>query len=256
MHLFKLAVLYLEFSPPDKYDYAFPLLTHYLEKLRWTDITYFRINNRQEGTGIIKREGDTVYLYGDNENWEFSGWQKGMDFIVDNKLTFDVVLMVNSSFEAPGPSFLRDYTNLWTITRSALLKQVIGRIDSHGLDTVLNGQDTKFWVCTNCVFLPLSALLKLKNIVSIHSGDLERYLPVAFEGASRPFREDAPMNEVYKAHIVEWLTQNWHSKIELSPDTWSLFRAKVKAIFNEALFSVRLRELGFPIVSYGKKKYY
>jgi len=70
------------------------------------------------------------------------------------------------------------------------------------------------------------------------------------------FQPDAAINRVYQRWIVEWLTERWHSRFDLSSETWELFKTKAAAIFNEALLTAKFKELGYPPESYGDRKYY
>jgi hypothetical protein len=70
------------------------------------------------------------------------------------------------------------------------------------------------------------------------------------------FKENAPLSRNYQQWIIEWLTQHWHSRFEISEQTWEVFRGKVLTILNEALLSAKFAESGYLIRSYGTKKYY
>ncbi len=81
-------------------------------------------------------------------------------------------------------------------------------------------------------------------MVSVREHDLDAFLAAAYPGPGAVFRPDAPLNQAYRDYVVEWLTRRWHSHFELGPATWGHFRAKVRAILNEAMLSIRLRQLG------------
>jgi hypothetical protein len=66
------------------------------------------------------------------------------------------------------------------------------------------------------------------------------------------FKDQAPLNRNYRLHLVEWLTERWHSRFEINHQTWDLFKNKVAAILNEALLSARFIEAGFDIRPFGK----
>ncbi len=62
------------------------------------------------------------------------------------------------------------------------------------------------------------------------------------------------MSERCRDYIRSWLTGDgtgqgvvWHSRFDLSRETLPLFEAKVLAILNEHMLSVRMREAGYPI---------
>jgi hypothetical protein len=70
------------------------------------------------------------------------------------------------------------------------------------------------------------------------------------------FKEDAPISRNYQQRIIEWLTEHWYSRFEISAETWDKFKAKVSAILNEALLSAKFVEMGYILQTYGNKKYY
>ncbi len=70
------------------------------------------------------------------------------------------------------------------------------------------------------------------------------------------FKENAPISRNYQQWIIEWFTERWHSKFEISSETWPTFKTKLAAILNEALLSAKFVELGCTLQSYGSKKYY
>ncbi|MFW8601839.1 hypothetical protein ACOHYD_10210 [Desulfobacterota bacterium M19] len=70
------------------------------------------------------------------------------------------------------------------------------------------------------------------------------------------YQENAPINKNYRRWIIEWLTEKWHSRFEINPDTWEFFKTKAAAIFNESLLTAKFKELGYPPETYGNKKYY
>lgn len=253
--MIKLAILYLQFDV-GKYPGSLPKLQQYLSKIKCCRRTYFIIDNKDEGDQYSKSDNNTYYLQGDNSDWEFSGWQRGIDFIINKRLNFHIILFVNDAFEAPGPSFLCDYASFSTLLKSFLFNAMIGRIDSHGKDTEALGYNTKSWVCTNCFFVPYRTIKKLGKITTIDSQRIDEFLFPDFYTEKPVFIKNAPINMIYRDHIINWLTNEWHSKFTLDPMHWNFFRKKTKAILNEALLTARFKELGVKILSYGDIKYY
>ena len=252
---FSLAVIYIEHSP-EKFPNAFQILQSYLEKIKFWRITYFKVNNKDTGDSYRKINDKTYYLQGDNSEREFSGWQKGIDFLETMNLNFNVILFVNEAFENPGTSFLIDYASFITVFKSYILNAAIGRIDSHGKETEVLGYFTKSWICSNCFFISGKLLKSLKTFVTINNENMNDFFEKEFIDSNSTFKETAPINKEYKEHIIQWLTIDWYGHFSIDPDHWNLFREKTKAILNEALLSARLRELNAPVLSYGQKKYY
>ena len=261
--LLNLTIIYVEYitEKRSKYRDSFIKLYKYLEKIPLCKKHYIIVDNLNCDSeyNLIKLHDDIIRIAGDNSDGEFSGWQKGVEFLQDKKSNYfktDIVLFANDAFLNPGPIFLEDYATLNLLLKSILTGSVIGRIDRHAKDNLsLLGYDVSEWVCTNCFFMPLNVLNGINNtIISLKEDDINMFVE-QYEYDKRYFRDDAPVSKEYQDIIVEWLTCNWHSAFK--PETnWELFRYKVKAIFNEVLLSAKIKEAGFKINSYGKKKYY
>jgi hypothetical protein len=245
----RLAVIFLQYDT-QKYPGAFEHLKSYLSKFDPKRVFFVLVNNRDEGNGSRNLDDGTVYLQGDNTDWEFSGWQKGVEFMRTTNTEHDVVLFVDDAFEACEPSYLLNHNLHWLVLKCYTIKVVFGAITTLWDKTMLNTRSARIWIKTNCFFMPGSVLGRLGTLVSVDETLLDNYVTKQFVADNGPFKHDAPMNGAYRKHIVIWLTERWHSKFALSESTWPFFRAKVKAILNEALLSIRIRELGFMILPY------
>jgi len=96
MSVKNLAVVHLQYDY-SKYPDSFAYIVGQLNKLSCKK-KYFIINNKR-----IKKKNeifDNVYILpGDNSNWEFSGWQKGLDYIRKN-IDCDLILFTNDSLNS------------------------------------------------------------------------------------------------------------------------------------------------------------
>jgi hypothetical protein len=116
------------------------------------------------------------------------------------------------------------------------------------------GAEIKNWICTNCFFVPSGVMNAVGNIVTIDNNGLDAFIDRHYRGEF--FKKDAPISEPYRRFIIEWLTRRWRSGFVIGPETWNDYRQKVKAMLNEALFTARVREKGFGVLSYGSRLYY
>lgn len=248
----RLAVLYLQWDP-EKHGGDFETLRSYVDGIRFCRKTYYVIDNKREGSGSTQLAEDVFAVDGDNSAGEFTGWQRGIETIRSQGRRFGTFLFCNDAFLAPGESFLREYGSR-ALLYSVVLRAMVGRLDSHGEPLSLLGYEFTDWVCSNCFFLPESAVDRLQSVVSIRDEDLDALLTPA--PSSAVFRADGRIGEGYRTQILHWLTRRWHSRLEIGDETWDLLRLKVRAILNEALLTARVRELGFPVRNYGSKKYY
>lgn len=245
----RLAVIYVEYNP-EKYAGVFETLKGYLRKVDRRRITYVVVNNKDEGSASKVLDDGTFYIQGDNLEREFSGWQRGIEFLRDRKIPFDVVLFANEALEVIQPSYLPTVNVSWLVLKTHLLKAAFGAIDTLWEKTAIQGKSTRIWINTNCFFLPSSLLKKLESIVSVNSRTIDIYVPETFPRNGGIFTEGSPLNSVYKDHLISWFTKEWHGKLALDEKNWPVFRAKTKAILNEALLSIRIRECGHLILPY------
>lgn len=243
----RLAVIFLQYDS-EKYPRAFEQLKMCLKKLIPKQVIVVLVNNRDEGDGSRRLDEKTTYLQGNNADWEFSGWQKGVNYLQENGVEYDVGLLVDDAFEAGGPSYLRNHNLRWLVLKCHVLNVVLGEITTLWDRSIIDGGSARIWIKTGCFFVPRAILSRLGTLVSVDETSLNKYLPEKFPGRADPFESDAPINAEYRKHIVTWLTERWHSKFALTETSWIFFRAKVKAILNEALLSIRIREMGFIIM--------
>lgn len=252
----ELVVLFVEYDRgiAGGADRVFATLQQYLAPVRGCRIRFVRIDNKHETLGL-NQSGPILTMGGDNRYREFSGWQKGVEAIDRLGLPCDLVLLVNDMFLTPGESFLKDYASRDLLQRSLDQRAIIGRIDSTGTHYTAYGYDLSRWICTNCFLAPKAALEALGTLVTVRE-NLSDFLAEGYPEGEGLFKGDAPMNEAYKAWLVEWLTQRWHSRFVVSAATWELFRTKVRNILNEALLTARFAEAGFLPQEYGERRYY
>lgn len=234
-------------------DQVFAALQEYLRPVRGCCISFIRIDNKREDLRL-SQDGQVFRMGGDNRYREFSGWQRGVETTDRLNLPCDLVLFVNDMFLTPGESFLKDYASRDFFKNSLSQRAIIGRIDSTGNHYTAYGYDLSHWVCTNCFLAPRAAVAAVRDLVTVRE-NIDDFLAESYPG--KPFfKVDAPMNEAYKAWLVEWLSQRWHSRFVVEEATWDLFRAKVRNILNEALLTARFAEAGFSPQVYGERKYY
>nr|MBF0223156.1 hypothetical protein [Desulfobulbaceae bacterium] len=92
--------------------------------------------------------------------------------------------------------------------------------------------------------------------LEIFKNKYENQLAITIYNDSCLYQKNAQINSAYKRWLIEWLTERWHSKFEISQNTWDIFKTKSAAILNESLLTAKLAELGYKPDSYGDKQYY
>lgn len=247
-----LAVLFLQYDTL-KYPGVFDAMKAMVDRIRLCRPTYYLIDNRDEGGGV-RRIAEGVYsVGGDNSSWEFSAWQRGVERLKEAGHEPAVYLFITDAFLGPGPSFLAD-CGTRALLKSFLLASAVGRIDAFGPGGVLLGHEVPDWLCTGCFFLPRRIVEALGGMVTVGEDAMDAFMPREFTG--EVFRKDAPMSDRYKEFIIDWMTRRRRHTYTICAATWREFRGKVRAILNEAMLTVRIREAGYRVRRYGSKLYY
>jgi len=243
----RLVAIFLQYDK-EKYRDAYQRFRSYLSKLDQNRVTYILIDNKDEGNGSWFLDDGTIYLQGDNTDREFSGWQRGVDYLRNHDIACNVVLFANEAFEAIEVCYLKNHRPGWLINKAHTLKMVFGLVATRWEKTLVHGKSTRVWLGTHCFFVPREVVERLVTVISVDERTFEDYLPKDFPGKGEVFKQTAPINQASRIRIIRWLTEEWHSKMAITDSTWPYFRAKAKAILNEELLSIRIRELGYWIL--------
>lgn len=192
---------------------------------------------------------DVVLIGGDNGQWEFSGWDRGIAMLDRLRVGVDLVHFVTSAFDTLYTDFISRFDEA-LLARVAEAGAACGHLDQRGEAMELFGYASDHWIRTSFFFLPPSAVRSLQSMVSCEPGP-EVFTP----DPARPFADAAPLCDEFKRFVTRWLTGDgtgqgveWHSRFDLDHETLDHFQRKAATIFNEALLTVRLRELGYPVV--------
>lgn len=271
---YKLAVLYLE-CQRDKYPNAFGELVGYLDKLCSCKYDIIKIDNNIDHDYFKRIDNTTVVINGDNKCREFSGLQKGVDYLrvrvdsptilwrlnsqlrqliprglrsgdsSDKKKKYDAILFVNDSFLVYGRMFADAVLRSEVVAECVKRNAIAGIVDKSEEIMELDGYNVTEWIRTNCFFMAAPILTKISSLCSVDALSINKFIPS--EPSENYFNTDAPINENLKLHIINWLTTGWHSKFNLY-DNWDLFRFKTCAILNEKLLTARIRKDGFDFI--------
>jgi hypothetical protein len=192
---------------------------------------------------------NVMLVGGDNGYWEFWGWDRGLAQLERLGGRFDLVHFVTSAFDMLYTDFISHFDEP-LLSHASAAGVALGHIDHRNEPMRLFGRESDHWIRTSFFFLPQPAVRALHSMVSCEPG------PNIFSSdPSRPFLEEAPLADELKDFVTSWLTGEgtgqgvtWHSRFDLDHDTFEYFKQKATTIFNEALLTVRLHELGFPVI--------
>jgi len=234
----KIAVIYVQYDTK-KYPHSLPYIVGQLNKTNlhteYVIVDNLRKEKEEEVFGVFH------IIAGNNKNWEFSGWQKGLDYVKKN-ISHDVILFVNDSLKSYGKTLLDDdkLKDMFYLSKKHNL--LIGRIDRSLISSELffNERDLSSWICSNC-FIGSSEIFQLLNV---DNTDLFNVNEITQD--LKLFMSSKEISSGLKRHIYLWLSKYWHSAFNAESDG-ILFKNKAKAIINEMLLTNRAMELGFRV---------
>jgi hypothetical protein len=199
--------------------------------------------------GHLERERDRTLIGGDNSFWEFSAFDRVIEWLGPRIWAFDLVHLATSAFNTLYTAYLDRFDA--TCLRAIAGRPVcLGHVDCYNEPIEVFSFRSQHWVRTSFLFLPPAELKALGTLVGTR--DRARF----FSGdPSCPFRADAPLSDAYRRLITSWLEggdtgqgMRWHSRVAPSPEDLSLFEGKAIAIINEHLLSIRLRAMGCRLI--------
>jgi hypothetical protein len=193
---------------------------------------------------VEEREG-AVLLGGDNTSWEFSAFDRALDFVGSDIWSYDFVHFATSAFNTLYVAYLDRFDTrlLQALTGQAVC---LGHIDCYNEPIEVLTYRSQHWIRSCFFFVPPAEIKALGSLVTIADGS--RF----FSGnPDEAFRVDAPISRRFREYITQWLTGHeigqgveWHSHFALTRETVPAFEQKARAILNEHLLGIRLRALG------------
>ncbi|MEM7582928.1 MAG: glycosyltransferase family 4 protein [Acidobacteriota bacterium] len=244
----QLSVVFVQYDRR-KYRRALERLIGSLSRFESVDFRIVTIDNANPGPWYHEVSSDLIQLGGDNSAWEFSAFDRGVEFLSRHGLGTKVYAFATDAFQAYGTSYL-DLIDDRTLHDSLTLKAAIGWIDSFGQDLALLDYRYREWMRTSLFFMPAELL---KRCFPLQTAFDPRQIFGA--GPAQPFLPSAPISDNLRALLLAWLTtvptditlgEVWHSQFDLDDSNFDFFRHKVSAILREQLLSARMQAQGIP----------
>ncbi len=182
---------------------------------------------------------------GDNRFYEFSGWNSAIQKYSDLVRAVDVVLFVTSAFQESFSAYLHEF-NPKILEVVSVRNVCVGHLDAYPAPIQIFGETSQAWMRTSFFALPSKLALEMGILTA------EKSVDFFSEDFKNPFKSSAKLSENYKTYILDWLTGpglghgEWHSRFDLTEKTFSRFKQKAVAIFNEHFLSIEARKRGFP----------
>lgn len=212
----------------------------------------------------VESVASNIYrISGNNQNMEFSGWQRGIDFIEKKygPSSKDVFVLVNDTvhrrnYAIGGDRYFDDFmirksTTEWPDRWAA------GYLDDFPAEVSINGLTFTNWIRSNFIVFNQGCTNLITPLVFPCSES------VLFEDdVSKGFwRDSAPLSENWKAYISSWLFGDedpnfpeyrlkWIKCQRLSDNNRDYFRKKAVSILSEHYFSARLWRGGVEVFDF------
>lgn len=207
------------------------------------------VDNALPRAFVDEREDGTALIGGDNSSWEFSAFDRAIEFVGADIWSYDFVHFATSAFNTLYVAYLDRFTSP-LLTAASGRPACIGHIDCYNEPVRVGTYRAQHWMRSCFFFLPPAEVKVLGSFVSVPDGT-----PFFSGNPDAPFRSDAPLDQQYREYITQWLTGagvgqgvSWHSTFALRRDTLHAFEQKARAILNEQLLSIRLQALGCRLV--------
>jgi hypothetical protein len=202
------------------------------------------VDNALPRTTVAQSGGRTL-LGGDNRVWEFSAFDRAVEWLGPTLDDYDYIHFATSAFNELYTGYLERFT--LGVLRAGITRSLcIGHIDCYNEPIRISSHVSQHWVRTAFFVLPPSVVSALGSFVSIADGGR------LFSGRPMdPFEPTAPISENYRRYVVGWLCGDdigqgvrWHSRLALTPESLTRFEQKALAIVNEHMLAIRLRAMG------------
>lgn len=212
----KCLILFLQHDQ-DKYPASFFYLQKYLENIT-CEKEIIHIDNNGERKPKLQVD-NTHYIGGDNSLWEWSGWQKGIEYAKANNIEADAYLFVNDSFVfISGETFMFYTMSDFGIKQCIDNQTIVGDLCQPPQGIEIDGKKIKNYIRTHCFLLPEKMVKQLKTIWSTD--------------------KLVSTNNVCSEYMINHLTNKWHRRKEVG-----LYQGKIVALQNEMLLSYRVVQL-------------
>ena len=205
--------------------------------------------------GSIEVSGGKYVIAGDNSCNEFSGWEKGLRYIIQNfsPQPYDVCIMINDTiyrrnYGEGGERYFDDFKielgpEGWPEQWAA------GYLDDFPAPAIINGIEFGTWIRSSFVVFSWSCLSVITPLVFPVTEDIL----FAQDVSSGLWAEEAPLSENWKAYMSSWLfgeknprfseyEASWYGSEPLNADNQLVFRKKALCIMSEHYLTARLRK--------------
>ncbi len=244
----RLAVVFLQFDR-QKYSLAMERLISLISGFKSIEYTIVVVDNANPGLWFHEVSDHLIHIGGDNSSWEFSAFDRGVEFLEATNRAADVYGFATDAFLAYGDSYL-EMIDEATLRYCVELRACVGWVDSFMHDLSAFDYHYREWVRTSLFFISAEVLPQVGPLNTTFEPDR-----IFGPTAETPFLASAPLNYELREHVLAWLTKEetnvrleevWHSQLDLTGNSFDFFKAKVRAILREHLLSAKMQSRDVP----------
>lgn len=207
------------------------------------------VNN---GNCLIESDKHIEVVEGENKNWEFSGWDKGLRWINEINEN-DYIIFANDTFCQHRIWSLVERTLFSRAFRKQIQKKftgITGDINTFGESFSIMKKSTANWISTYLFGMNGKMLKLLGEKLSINDDDLDRLIKINSEGA---FHWGAAISKNLSTYIEKWMDPSNVNSWYKANCPGEIKEKKIKAIINEKYISAQSRAQGAELIHYHEK---
>lgn len=211
--------------------------------------TIVYIDNSETSRTAPRQSGENEYaIGGDNTSMEFSGWQAGVEFLRDRGLQGDVCLFANDTFLARS-RFHRRLLTRGAVECATRHSAMVGKRMVLNAQGRILGNPLIPYIRTHLFLLPRRVVDELDTVVSLDHRSTDRLLLPGFDPSVHLFQGDAPISRPVQDYLRFHLHSVWYRRRPYNAENFEQLRGKTISILNALLLSIRVYDLGYPLVS-------
>ncbi len=213
--------------------------------------TFVYIDNSVPST-VVQQVGENEFaIGGDNTYLEFSGWQRGLDFARERGLLGDACLFANDQFLHQS-LFHRRLVNSAALECALRYDAMVGQRMIPPVTGQILGNPIIPYVRTHLFLVSSRVLDKLSSLLSLDQRAIHQLFLDGYDPAVPLFRSDAPISKSIRDLITSHLHSSWYRKKPYTAEHFDALRAKAISILNAFLLSVRVHQMGYPLLPYSR----
>lgn len=165
-------------------------------------------NNRNK---ILNSKNINIKIInGDNSNNEMSGYQVGINYLLNNDLykKYDYCIISNDTINYRPPITFINNINYDSFTNIINNNYISGVVDSFGEPCNLNDLKFDYWIRSNLIIFPMKFIVNIKK-VNVYTKDNLNF----------------NINDILKKKLNNWLSNEYYKNVDR--------KAKLSRIFNE-----------------------